>query len=271
MSCEEFEKIVIDLSSGPSDQFLEDSIRSKGLRHAAECERCGSRLSNERALTDGLRTLAASESRMEASPHLKTALLASFASLNHGSTNVVPFRSRRRLSVYATLAAAAAVLIAFAMFLPYWRQSPSQALSEQAALSPQTNETQVATTSATSDSLPTESRSSNPSSSASKPRSSGSRANRKSAKRKTATEPSLDSAEEVASTEVRTEFIPITYMNAATAMDSGVVVRVEVAREKLAALGLPLNLERAGETIQADIVVGDDGVARAIRLVQPLP
>jgi hypothetical protein len=79
------------------------------------------------------------------------------------------------------------------------------------------------------------------------------------------TEVALNEAEP---TEVTTGFVPLTYLNSATAMESGIVVRVEVAREKLVALGLPLNLDRAGETIKADIVVGDDGVARAIRLVQ---
>jgi hypothetical protein len=73
---------------------------------------------------------------------------------------------------------------------------------------------------------------------------------------------------EVAANEVKTDFVPLTYLNSATAMDSGIVVRVEVSREKLAAMGLPLNLERADEKIKADIVLGDDGVARAIRLVQ---
>jgi hypothetical protein len=32
-------------------------------------------------------------------------------------------------------------------------------------------------------------------------------------------------------------------------------------------MGLPLHVERANETVKADIVVGDDGLARAIRLV----
>jgi hypothetical protein len=32
-------------------------------------------------------------------------------------------------------------------------------------------------------------------------------------------------------------------------------------------MGLPLHVERASETVKADIVVGDDGLARAIRLV----
>jgi hypothetical protein len=73
---------------------------------------------------------------------------------------------------------------------------------------------------------------------------------------------------EIASSEVTSEFVPLTYLNDATAMESGIVVRVEIAREELASLGLSFDMERADEIVKADIVLGDDGVARAIRLVQ---
>ena len=44
--------------------------------------------------------------------------------------------------------------------------------------------------------------------------------------------------------------------------------RVELPRSSLASFGLPVNLERAGERIKADVVVGNDGMARAIRFVR---
>jgi hypothetical protein len=78
----------------------------------------------------------------------------------------------------------------------------------------------------------------------------------------------VETSTQVASTEVKSKFIPLTYLNDATAMDSGIVVRVEIARDQLATLGLPFDLERADDIIKADIMLGDDGVARAIRLVQ---
>jgi len=67
--------------------------------------------------------------------------------------------------------------------------------------------------------------------------------------------------------ETVTDFIPLTAIADATAMHSGTIVRVEMPRASLIAMGLPLNAERAHETVKADIVVGDDGLARAIRLV----
>ncbi len=67
--------------------------------------------------------------------------------------------------------------------------------------------------------------------------------------------------------EIATEFLPLTYVTEA-AQESGQVVRVRIPRAALASFGLPVNAERASELIKADIVIGDDGVARAIRFVQ---
>jgi hypothetical protein len=33
-------------------------------------------------------------------------------------------------------------------------------------------------------------------------------------------------------------------------------------------MGLPVNIEHYGERVKADVVLGDDGVARAIRFVR---
>lgn len=67
--------------------------------------------------------------------------------------------------------------------------------------------------------------------------------------------------------EIATDFLPLTYVTEA-AQESGQVVRVRIPRATLASFGLPVNVERAHELIKADIVIGDDGLARAIRFVQ---
>jgi hypothetical protein len=46
------------------------------------------------------------------------------------------------------------------------------------------------------------------------------------------------------------------------------VVRVRLQRGALGALGLPVNEERAGEWIQVDLFVGQDGQPQAVRLPQ---
>jgi hypothetical protein len=50
--------------------------------------------------------------------------------------------------------------------------------------------------------------------------------------------------------------------------DDAEIVRVRMQRGALGALGLPVNEERAGEWIQVDLLVGDDGLPQAVRLPQ---
>jgi hypothetical protein len=50
--------------------------------------------------------------------------------------------------------------------------------------------------------------------------------------------------------------------------DDAAIVRVRMQRSTLGALGLPVNEERAGEWIQVDLLVGNDGLPQAVRLLQ---
>lgn len=68
--------------------------------------------------------------------------------------------------------------------------------------------------------------------------------------------------------EVATEFVPLTDWTEDVELQGGRLVRVEVPRTTLIAAGFPMNAERADEPITADVLVGNDGVARAIRFVQ---
>jgi hypothetical protein len=59
------------------------------------------------------------------------------------------------------------------------------------------------------------------------------------------------------------EFIEIPYAPALTDYDSGRVVRVNMPGASVRSLGLPVMSDR----VQADVFLGDDGIARAIRVV----
>jgi hypothetical protein len=61
-------------------------------------------------------------------------------------------------------------------------------------------------------------------------------------------------------------FIALTY-NRQDANEGGMVVRVNVSRATLNSLGLPSIGGNNTEQVKADLLVGDDGVARAIRFV----
>jgi hypothetical protein len=65
-----------------------------------------------------------------------------------------------------------------------------------------------------------------------------------------------------------TEFIPLVAGTpSAPPLESGQLVRVQLPRAALASLGLPLNAERGNEPVKADVLLGNDGLARAIRFV----
>ncbi len=68
--------------------------------------------------------------------------------------------------------------------------------------------------------------------------------------------------------EVATDFYVIPYSEPVRADESMRVVRTDVPRSSLAAFGLPVNDERAFDPIPADVLVGEDNVARAIRFVR---
>jgi hypothetical protein len=50
--------------------------------------------------------------------------------------------------------------------------------------------------------------------------------------------------------------------------EEAAIFHVRMQRSSLGALGLPVNEERAGEWIQVDLLVGNDGLPQAVRLAQ---
>lgn len=67
--------------------------------------------------------------------------------------------------------------------------------------------------------------------------------------------------------EVATDYLPLTFV-ANSDERSGQVVRVEMPRSAMLALGLPVNNESTSELVKADVLVRDDGLALAIRFVR---
>jgi hypothetical protein len=53
-----------------------------------------------------------------------------------------------------------------------------------------------------------------------------------------------------------------------TETEETAIVRVRMQRGALGTLGLPVNEERAGEWIQVDLLVSNDGLPQAVRLVR---
>lgn len=65
--------------------------------------------------------------------------------------------------------------------------------------------------------------------------------------------------------ETKTDFIALSY---AANTDSGQIVRVKVPSSMMVSLGVATTVEKESELVSAEVVIGDDGLARAIRFIR---
>jgi hypothetical protein len=78
-------------------------------------------------------------------------------------------------------------------------------------------------------------------------------------------------ATSVASVAAVTPFIQLRGEEDLAPLESGRVVRVEVQAATLIALGLPINVADASRSVEAELLIGQDGLARAIRFENETP
>jgi hypothetical protein len=207
-------------------------------------------------LTRGLHSLAAEMESMEAPAMIEGNLLMAF----RARQSVVPAPIVRRHSAYWVAAIAAMLLIAISVFVFRWANrtvdEPRQAnRQEEPQQKPQPvvdqSTPQLAKDSTVQDDevLPQPR----------KPRRIHPASQRRPASAQVANH---------VTNEIATDFIPLSYMNAASLQDGGQIVRVQLPRSALANFGFPVNMDRYNEKVKADVLFGVDGTARAIRFVQ---
>jgi hypothetical protein len=68
--------------------------------------------------------------------------------------------------------------------------------------------------------------------------------------------------------QTESDFFTVPQGDAWTPRDGGRLVRVQLPRSALRSFGLPVNEERSWEQIQADVMLSNDGLLRAIRFVR---
>jgi hypothetical protein len=68
--------------------------------------------------------------------------------------------------------------------------------------------------------------------------------------------------------EYATDFIPLSYGGVQKPMESGEVIRLQMSRSALIAFGLPVSVEHADAPVNAELLLGEDGMARAIRFLR---
>ncbi|HKP13727.1 MAG TPA: hypothetical protein VJZ91_16520 [Blastocatellia bacterium] len=270
MTCEAFERVVTDLAC---EFLIEAAARKRALAHAQACPRCAARLQQERALTAALNEVASSDTA-PAPARVKTALLSAFQQQATPAGVAVPLRSTkeppRRWSRGVMAAAAVVLLAAVLVALQLFRQQTRVESSTDAgtaiavASSSPASSAQPAGASQPSRESGAAKREDQTLSAAGTDKQDTPRVTRRA---RSVFRPVLAHAKARRPSETVTDFVPLTAITDSTAMRSGTIVRVEMPRASLIAMGLPLHAERADEIVKADIVVGDDGLARAIRLV----
>jgi hypothetical protein len=289
MNCNNFGAIISDLAR---EQMLEANLRESALLHIEECEACAALLQTERALTTGLRSLAANMERWEAPATVEASLLAKFrertATAQESPVVVqMPPRSSRWQRWYPQ-AVAAAVLLMFAIggaSMLRMREGGIAASQPNAPVAVNGNKVESQARPLISDTTPPSvSEVENPTpatvdATGNKERGQklsqsdlaaiyGTPTSRRGGYQNFPKSSVKDSGMTSTSGEIATDFMPVSYGDNLNEIDNGRIVRVEMPRSALAQFGLPVNMDRANERIKADVLIGDDGMARAIRFVR---
>ena len=262
MSCQELETTIGELARG---QVTDPTLRDEALSHAASCAGCTTQLEDQRTLSTGLRRLAAVTAEEQAPLRVEASLLAAFRKQHAVLAPVVAGSAIRRwIYVGAGVAAAVAIVMLLSLTASRTRETPQHApqASEPGLSSPSAPEKpqKPAVQPPGSDKIQPKKPSTNV---VPQPQQASNRTN--AADKGTRGSNDTDQAAE---TEIATDFFPLMNRESLPQLDGGQVVRVELPRSALMSFGLPMNMDRANERIKADVVVGNDGLARAIRFVR---
>ncbi|MGI8655357.1 MAG: hypothetical protein ACR2LC_09080 [Pyrinomonadaceae bacterium] len=305
MNCGKFETVLIDLARA---NVMDAALRADAAAHAENCAPCAARLTEERALTHYLRAFASASENIEAPPQIETALRAAFQKLaadtiitSHSpapASTVSFFKAKTPRRRIVWTAVAAMLLVCFGLTAAtrfFYAQrgtetATTSAISSGARLSAanapdaQENGEASQTIAPSPDIAPVEiikatqqtanARASNRAdylTVANATNKNGARRSNNHKERLNRNDSRADFTDETAAAnrdEIATDFLPLGDANNLAAQDGGQLVRVELPRSALLTFGLPMNMERAAEPVKADVLVGQNGLARAIRFVR---
>jgi hypothetical protein len=255
MNCQRFTDVVSELSRG---QMMDADVRTDALVHSEGCEECAQRLTNEEALTRALRALSLQLQAKQAPDGLEFELRRAFRDRRVSPATVAIATLSRRY----WLAVAAAILLVVGGFVVV-RLRESQPSPEIQAVSGEKKNARPQESPSPGKVVDDSSSSESQRTVQTQPR----RRHLASARRKSQNQTS-DAVATNHAREIATEFIPLTYSSGVSLQDGGQIVRVELPRSALVKFGLPVNVERLNEKVKADVWLGVDGFAHAIRFVQ---
>lgn len=250
MNCQDFEPIILSMARA---QLLEASARRQTLAHIAQCPDCADRLADQQTLSAAVRATAKSIRHEEASASVEHSLRTAFRKQASAATANGSVPAHTRQWPQRALAAAAAVLLLALLAGAVWQWSRADRKQKLATAHP----------------------------TPSAPKERGKLPERLFP----ADQPGRDVVKQLAREPRRrrhlvrqgaaigeeniTDFISLASASELTPLESGQVLRVELSTSTLISMGLPIPAEDMSKPVLADLLVGQDGLARAIRFVQP--
>lgn len=228
MNCDLFEAIVDDLAS---DRYLEARAWEHALEHAKVCPACGERLAGMRLIAALLREQAAALQPKQAPPEVERALRIRFRQ----HRNLAGWRRRKQHWTMAAVAAAILIVLTGGIL---WKLNRTREAGGGIAPAP-------AVESHSSNSL--SARSHNISTALQSPFAAEREAGQQNG-------------------EEGREFVPLPYAEGAAPLTGARVVTVRIPVSALDEIGFPVPVQASGQYVNADILIGEDGIARAIRV-----
>jgi hypothetical protein len=234
MTCREFDEAVHGFVRM---ELLDVNVREALLEHASHCELCAERMADASALAEATETAGRLAGEAETPAQVETALLAAYR--NHHRR-----ASWRRSVEWASVGAAAAVLLLF-LWTAAWHSR-----GQSSTPAPKKDVTSESSAPLDANAHP-------------------------------ATKPEEAPAVETAPAEVAasletpanesyaaSDFVPVPFTGTISADDPGMIVRVQLTRASLAQLGYPVAETPDEDLILADVLVGEDGWPRGVKLIQ---
>jgi len=230
MTCRQFDEAVHEFVRM---ELLDVPLREAVIEHAAHCDNCALRMGEAGLLAEVTEAAAGDLREQGAPPNVEAALLSAFRAQRRRQHT-----TWWRTFEWAAAGGAAAMLVAvFWISSTHWKRQPSPAPRKD--VSSQSKEPLDAVVPASSQSD------------------------------ESAQAPELEvSNARTTGTYSVTDFVPVPFADRIGPEDPGMVVRVQLTRASLAELGYPVDDVYSSEWIRADVLVGEDGWPRGVRVVQ---
>ena len=234
MTCREFDEIVHGFVRM---ELLDVNLREAALEHAAHCELCSQRMADASALAEISEMVGKEALAEQTPPRVEAALMTAFRNHRRRAT-------WRRTLEWAGVGAAAAVLLIF-----LWTTRGHSSRPQPPTPTPTPTQKNDASSQSR---MPLDARAPE-------------------ASKQDPVVPKQDPVGLDTSTAepyVASDFVPVPFTGAISSDDPGMVVRVQLTRSSLAQLGYPVAETPDEDLIFADVLVGEDGWPRGVKLIQ---